>query len=153
MSRNKQTIELYQKALNLCRTAKLSYLKSADKEHLPEHKRFLNLQATIRNRIYNDLITALNGTKIELGASFHQNHNREQIMIANLLSEKKNAFSKAIESDESLIEQIIKLLSVEENLDVQDKLIRFIDKLKNSLGINKSFEETTFTLNKEEKVS
>jgi hypothetical protein len=74
-------------------------------------------------------------------------------MIATLLREKKNAFSKAIESDESLIEQLIQLLDVEENLDAQDQLMRFIDKLKNSLSTNRNFEKETFSISEEKKVS
>ena len=153
MSRNKDLLEVYQLALNKCRKAKLSYLKSADKQHLPEYKRFFNLQATVRNRIYNDLITILNGTQLSFGASFLENHDREDIMIATLLREKKNAFSKAIESDESLIEQLLQLLDVEENLDTQDQLMHFIDKLKNSLSINRNFEKETFSISEEKKVS
>ena len=153
MSRNKDLLEAYQLALNKCRKAKLSYLKSADKQHLPEYKRFFNLQATVRNRIYNDLITILNGTQLSFGASFLENHDREDIMIATLLREKKNAFSKAIESDESLIEQLIQLLDVEENLDAQNQLMRFIDKLKNSLSTNRNFEKETFSISEEKKVS
>ena len=153
MSRNKDLLEAYQLALNKCRKAKLSYLKSADKQHLPEYKRFFNLQATVRNRIYNDLITMLNGTQLSFGTSFFENHDREDIMIATLLREKKNAFSKAIESDESLIEQLIQLLDVEENLDAQDQLMHFIDKLKNSLSTNRNFEKETFSISEEKKVS
>jgi len=153
MSRNKDFLEAYQLALNKCRKAKLSYLKSADKQHLPEYKRFFNLQATVRNRIYNDLITMLNGTQLSFGTSFLENHDREDIMIATLLTEKKNAFSKAIESDESLIEQLVQLLDVEENLDAQNQLMRFIDKLKNSLSTNRNFEKETFSISEEKKVS
>ena len=153
MSRNKDLLESYQLALIQCRKAKLSYLKSADKQHLPEYKRFFNLQSTFRNRIYNDLITMLNGTQISLRASFFENHASEDIMIATLLREKKNAFSKAVESDEYLIEILIKLLNIEENLNVQDQLMCFIDKLKNSLSTNRNFEKETFSAIEEKKVS
>ena len=103
MSINKEILGIYQKALNQCRSAKISYLKSADKQHLPEYKRFFNLQATVRNRIYNDLITLVNSKEVELAPSFLQNHNREGIMIATIGYEKRNAFSKAVELDESMI--------------------------------------------------
>ena len=76
MSINKELLEIYQKALNQCRSAKLSYLKSAYKQHLPEYKRFFNLQATVRNRIYNDLITLVNSKQVELDPSFLHNHKR-----------------------------------------------------------------------------
>ena len=139
--------------LNQCRSSKLAYLKSAEKEHLPEYKRFFNLQATIRNRIYNDIITNLHGADIDLGTSFYQNHNREEIMIATLLSEKQNAFSKSIELDEALIEHVSRLLNAIQNIEIEDLLLRFIDKLKNSLNTNRMYEQHTYNLDREKKVS
>ena len=139
--------------LNQCRSSKLAYLKSAEKEHLPEYKRFFNLQATIRNRIYNDIITNLHGADIDLGTSFYQNHNREEIMIASLLSEKQNAFSKSIELDEALIEHVSRLLNAIQNIEIEDLLLRFIDKLKNSLNTNRMYEQHTYNLDREKKVS
>ncbi len=153
MSRNKDLLEAYQLALNKCRKAKLSYLKSADKQHLPEYKRFFNLQATVRNRIYNDLITMLNGTQLSFGTSFLENHDREDIMIATLLREKKNAFSKAIESDESMIELMLQIMEIDVNSESQNGLIRFVEKLKNSLHTNRIFEKQSFLLIEEKKVS
>jgi hypothetical protein len=139
--------------LNQCRSSKLAYLKSAEKEHLPEYKRFFNLQATIRNRIYNDIITNLHGADIDLGTSFYQNHNREEIMIATLLSEKQNAFSKSIELDEALIEHVSRLLNAIQNIEIEDLLLKFIDKLKNSLNTNRMYEQHTYNLDREKKVS
>ena len=153
MSHNKELIELYHMTLNQCRSSKLAYLKTAEKEHLPEYKRFFNLQATIRNRIYNDIITNLHGADIDLGTSFYQNHNREEIMIATLLSEKQNAFSKSIELDEALIEHVSRLLNAIQNIEIEDLLLRFIDKLKNSLNTNRMYEQHTYNLDREKKVS
>jgi hypothetical protein len=153
MSINKELLRIYQKALNQCRSAKLSYLKSADKQHLPEYKRFFNLQATVRNRIYNDLITLVNSKEVELGQSFLHNHNREDIMIATIGSEKQNAFSKAIDSDESMIGIIVKIIEIDINSETQSELIRFVEKLKNSLLTNRIFEKQSFLLIEEKKVS
>lgn len=153
MSSNKELLGIYQMALNQCRTAKLSYLKSADKQHLPEYKRFFNLQATVRNRIYNDLITLVNSKEVELAPSFLQNQNREKIMIATIGSEKQNAFSKAIESDESMIEHMLQIMEIDVNSESQSELIRFVEKLKNSLHTNRIFEKQTFPLREEKKVS
>ncbi|MDB4015261.1 hypothetical protein N8345_03010 [Flavobacteriaceae bacterium] len=153
MSSNKELLGIYQMALNQCRTAKLSYLKSADKQHLPEYKRFFNLQATVRNRIYNDLITLVNSKEVELAPSFLHNHNREEIMIATIGSEKQNAFSKAIESDESMIELMIQIMEIDVNSESQNELICFVEKLKNSLQTNRTFEKQSFLLREEKKVS
>ena len=153
MSSNKELLGIYQMALNQCRTAKLSYLKSADKQHLPEYKRFFNLQATVRNRIYNDLITLVNSKEVELAPSFLQNQNREKIMIATIGSEKQNAFSKAIESDESMIEHMLQIMEIDVNSESQSELIRFVEKLKYSLHTNRIFEKQTFLLREEKKVS
>jgi hypothetical protein len=130
-----------------------SQAKKPEKEHLPEYKRFFNLQATIRNRIYNDIITNLHGADIDLGTSFYQNHNREEIMIATLLSEKQNAFSKSIELDEALIEHVSRLLNTIQNIEIEDLLLKFIDKLKNSLNTNRMYEQHTYKLDLEKKVS
>ena len=138
---NKEFLGMYQKALNQCRSAKLSYLKSADKQHLPEYKRFFNLQATVRNRIYNDLITLVNSKQVELDPSFLHNHNREEIMIATIGSEKQNAFSKAIELDESMIGLMLQITEIDVNTETQNELNRFVEKLKNSLHTNQIFEK------------
>lgn len=153
MSTNKEILGIYQKALNQCRSAKLSYLKSADKQHLPEYKRFFNLQATVRNRIYNDLITLVNSKEVELAHSFLQNHNREGIMIATIGSEKQNAFSKAIELDESIIGLMIQITEIDVNTETQNELNRFVEKLKNSLHTNQIFEKQSFLVREEKKVS
>ena len=150
---SKHIIELYQVTLSECRSAKLSYLKSADKQHLPEYKRFFNLQATVRNRIYNDLITLVNSKEVELAQSFLQNHNREEIMIATLDSEKQNAFSKVIESDQLVIEHLLQIMDIEDNIDSQNELNRFVEKLKNSLHTNQIFEKQSLVLREEKKVS
>ena len=144
MSINKEILGIYQKALNQCRSAKISYLKSADKQHLPEYKRFFNLQATVRNRIYNDLITLVNSKEVELAPSFLQKHNREGIMIATIGSEKQNAFSKAIELDESIIGLMIQITEIDVNTETQNELNRFVEKLKNSLHTNQIFEKQSF---------
>ncbi len=149
----KRIIELYQITLSECRSAKLSYLKSADKQHLPEHKRFLNLQATVRNRIYNDLLSILDEKGLKLSELFLQNHNRGEIMISSLATEKQNAFTKAMEKDESIIKYLFKIIDVEENTNTQEKLIRFIDKLKSSLMTNQTFEKQTISQREEKRVS
>ena len=153
MSINKEILGIYQKALNQCRSAKISYLKSADKQHLPEYKRFFNLQATVRNRIYNDLITLVNRKEVELAHSFLQNHNREDIMIATIGSEKQNAFSKAIELDESIIGLMIQITEIDVNTETQNELNRFVEKLKNSLHTNQIFEKQSFLVREEKKVN
>ena len=153
MSINKEILGIYQKALNQCRSAKISYLKSADKQHLPEYKRFFNLQATVRNRIYNDLITLVNSKEVELAHSFLQNHNREGIMIATIGSEKQNAFSKAIELDESMIGLMLQITEIDVNTETQNELNRFVEKLKNSLHTNRIFEKQSFLVREEKKVS
>ncbi len=153
MSTNKEILGIYQKALNQCRSAKISYLKSADKQHLPEYKRFFNLQATVRNRIYNDLITLVNSKEVELAHSFLQNHNREGIMIATIGSEKQNAFSKAIELDESMIGLMLQITEIDVNTETQNELNRFVEKLKNSLHTNQIFEKQSFLVREEKKVS
>ena len=153
MSINKEILGIYQKALNQCRSAKISYLKSADKQHLPEYKRFFNLQATVRNRIYNDLITLVNSKEADLEQSFLQNHNREGIMIATICSEKQNAFSKAIELDESMIGLMLQITEIDVNTETQNELNRFVEKLKNSLHTNQIFEKQSFLVREEKKVS
>ena len=153
MLASKHIIELYQVTLSECRSAKLSYLKSADKQHLPEYKRFLNLQATVRNRIYNDLLSILDEKGMKLSELFLQNHNRGEIMISSLATEKQNAFTKAMEKDESIIKYLFKIMDVEKNTNTQEKLIRFIDKLKNSLLTNQTFEKQTLSQREEKRVS
>jgi hypothetical protein len=152
MSINKELLGIYQKSLNQCRSAKLLYLKSADKQHLPEYKRFLNLQATVRNRIYNDLVTLLNAKGVDLETTLLQNA-REEIMIARLSSEKQNAFTKGINSDETLIGYIVDIMDCEEDPEALDLLMSLIDKLKISLKTNQTFEHQNPSLHTNKKVS
>jgi len=95
-------------------------LKSADKKYLLKYKPFFNLQATVRNRIYNDLITLVNSKEADLEQSFLQNHNREGIMIATIGSEKQNVFSKANELDESMIELMPQIMEIDINSETQN---------------------------------
>jgi hypothetical protein len=74
-------------------------------------------------------------------------------MIASLLSEKQNAFSKSIELDEALIEHVSRLLNAIQNIEIEDLLLRFIDKLRNSLNTNRMYEQHTYNLDREKKVS
>jgi hypothetical protein len=74
-------------------------------------------------------------------------------MIATLLSEKQNAFSKSIELDEALIEHVSRLLNAIQNIEIEDLLLKFIDKLKNSLNTNRMYEQHTYNLDREKKVS
>ena len=152
MSINKELLGVYKKTLNQCRSAKLLYLKSADKQHLPEYKRFLNLQATVRNRIYNDLVMLLNAKGVDLETTLLQNA-REEIMIARLSSEKQNAFTKGIKSDETLIGHILDIMDCEENPETHDLLMSLIDKLKISLKTNQTFEHQNPSIHTNKKVS
>ena len=92
----------------------------------------------------------VSGSEAEL---FLQNHNRGEIMISSLATEKQNAFTKAMEKDESIIKYLFKIMDVEKNTNTQEKLIRFIDKLKNSLLTNQTFEKQTLSQREEKRVS
>ena len=140
MPSKKEISELYRIALSECSAAKLSYLKSADKQHLPEYKRFLNLQATVRNGIYNELLRLLETNVIDSEELFIQKLNREEIMISTLAKEKQNAFTKAIATDESLLNRINQIRESEHDLNPKEEFARMIAKLKNSLSINEVFE-------------
>ena len=74
-------------------------------------------------------------------------------MIATLDSEKQNAFSKAIESDQLVIEHLLQIMDIEDNIDSQNELNRFVEKLKNSLHTNQIFEKQSLVLREEKKVS
>ena len=74
-------------------------------------------------------------------------------MIATLDSEKQNAFSKAIESDQLVIEHLLQIMDIEDNIDSQNELNPFVEKLKNSLHTNQIFEKQSLVLREEKKVS
>ena len=74
-------------------------------------------------------------------------------MIATLDSEKQNAFSKAIESDQLVIEYLLQIMDIEDNTDSKNELNRFVEKLKNSLYTNQIFEKQSLVLSEEKKVS
>jgi hypothetical protein len=58
-----------------------------------------------------------------------------------------------MEKDESIIKYLFKIMDVEKNTNTQEKLIRFIDKLKNSLLTNQTFEKQTLSQREEKRVS
>ena len=74
-------------------------------------------------------------------------------MIATIGSEKQNAFSKAIELDESMIGLMLQITEIDVNSETQNELNRFVEKLKNSLHTNRILEKQSFLLIEEKKVS
>ena len=73
-------------------------------------------------------------------------------MISTLTTEKQNAFTKAMGKDESIIKNLFKIIDIEESNNTQKKLIRFIDKLKNSFLTNQTFEKQTIGHEEEKKL-
>ena len=52
-----------------------------------------------------------------------------------------------------MIEHLLQIMDIEDNIDSQNELNRFVEKLKNSLHTNQIFEKQSLVLREEKKVS
>ena len=92
-----------EKILTLLKNSKLEYLKASDKYDLSENKRFFNLQSTIRNRFFQEIISLLRSFNVEVENLVINRLNFEQIVISSLGKNKHNHLFKCVEFDKKLV--------------------------------------------------
>ena len=96
-------IALLKKILNLLKNAKLEYLKASDESNSTNDKRYFNLQSTLRNRYFQDIIKLLRSLNVEVENLVIHRLNFEQMVISTIKKPNHTHFHKSIKFDQNLI--------------------------------------------------
>ena len=96
-------IALLKKILNLLKNAKLEYLKASDESNSTTDKRYFNLQSTLRNRYFQDIIKLLRSLNVEVENLVIHRLNFEQMVISTIKKPNHTHLHKSIQFDQKLI--------------------------------------------------
>ena len=96
-------IALLKKILNLLKNAKLEYLKASDESNSTTDKRYFNLQSTLRNRYFQDIIKLLRSLNVEVENLVIHRLNFEQMVISTIKKTNHTHLHKSIKFDQNLI--------------------------------------------------
>ena len=83
MSSKTQFFAKLEKILTFLKNSKLEYLKASDRFNLPQNKRFFNMQATLRNRFFQDIASLLRSMNVEMDNLVINKLNFEQIVTSS----------------------------------------------------------------------
>ena len=118
MSSHIQFIAKLEKILTFLKNSKLEYLKASDRFNLPENKRFFNMQSTIRNRFFQDIVSLLRSMNIEVDNLVINRLNFEQITSSSNTKTSQSLLQKCIEFDKKLIQLYEEALEIVSDNDV-----------------------------------
>lgn len=103
MSSTSDYIILLKKILTLLKNSKLEYLKASDESNLSSDKRHFNLQSTLRNRYFQDVIKLLRALDVEVENLITHRLNFEQMVISSIKIPNHTHLNKSIKLDQSLL--------------------------------------------------
>ena len=103
MSSSSEYIILLKKILTLLKNSKLEYLKASDESNLSGDKRHFNLQSTLRNRYFQDVIKLLRALDVEVENLITHRLNFEQMVISSIKIPNHTHLNKSIKLDQSLL--------------------------------------------------
>ena len=118
MSSKTQFIAKLEKILTFLKNSKLEYLKASDRFNLPQNKRFFNMQATLRNRFFQDIASLLRSMNVEMDNLVINKLNFEQIVSSSNTKIKQSHLEKCIELDKQLVKLYEEALEINPNHDV-----------------------------------
>lgn len=118
MSNNTLFIATLEKILTNLKNSKLEYLKASDRHNDLNHKRFFNLQSTLRNRYFHDIIMVLRSKKVEIDALVINRLNFEQRLTSSLGKPKLNIFDNCFQLDKKLLELYEKAYDLDGSFEV-----------------------------------
>ena len=111
MGKQNQYIAQLEKLLTHLKNAKLSYLKAADEANASEEKRFLNQEALLRNRFFQEVLSEIQ----TLGMSYDDlvigGFNFNQLLISSVDILKNSTLDKCLQSDSILLEIYSKIIN------------------------------------------
>ena len=145
MPNNTLFIATLEQILTNLKNSKLEYLKASDWHNDLNHKRFFNLQSTLRNRYFQDIIVVLRLKKVEIDDLVINRLNFEQRLTSCLGKPKLNVFENCFQLDKKLLELYEKALDLDDSFEII-KTHKF--KFENVIVENNQFyEKKAFTLN------
>ena len=118
MSSKTQFFAKLEKILTFLKNSKLEYLKASDRFNLPQNKRFFNMQATLRNRFFQDIASLLRSMNVEMDNLVINKLNFEQIVSSSNTKIKQSHLEKCIELDKQLVKLYEEALEINPNHDV-----------------------------------
>ncbi len=118
MSSKTQFIAKLEKILTFLKNSKLEYLKASDRFNLPQNKRFFNMQATLRNRFFQDIASLLRSMNVEMDNLVINKLNFEQIVTSSNTKIYQSHLEKCIELDKQLVKLYEEALEIDPNHDV-----------------------------------
>ena len=131
MSSHIQFIAKLEKILTFLKNSKQEYLKASDRFNLPENKRFFNMQSTIRNRFFQDIVSLLRSMSIEVDNLVINRLNFEQITSSSNAKTSQSLLQKCIEFDKKLIQLYEEALEIDSESYVlkhqSDKIAQVIE--------------------------
>ena len=131
MSSHIQFIAKLEKILTFLKNSKQEYLKASDRFNHPENKRFFNMQSTIRNRFFQDIVSLLRSMSIEVDNLVINRLNFEQITSSSNAKTSQSLLQKCIEFDKKLIQLYEEALEIDSESYVlkhqSDKIAQVIE--------------------------
>ena len=131
MSSHIQFIAKLEKILTFLKNSKQEYLKASDRFNHPENKRFFNMQSTIRNRFFQDIVSLLRSMSIEVDKLVINRLNCEQITSSSNAKTSQSLLQKCIEFDKKLIQLYEEALEIDSESYVlkhqSDKIAQVIE--------------------------
>ena len=104
MGKQNQYIAQLEKLLTHLKNAKLGYLKAADHANTSEEKRYLNQEALLRNRYFQEALNEIQNLGMSYEDLVVSGFNFNQLLISSIDTLKATALEKCIEADKILIE-------------------------------------------------
>jgi len=104
MGKQNQYIAQLEKLLTHLKNAKLGYLKAADHANSPEEKRYLNQEALLRNRYFQEALNEIQNLGMSYDDLVVSGFNFNQLLISSIDTLKATAVEKCLEADTILIE-------------------------------------------------
>ena len=145
MSSNTLFIATLEQILTNLKNSKLEYLKASDWHNDLNHKRFFNLQSTLRNRYFQDIIVVLRLKKVEIDDLVINRLNFEQRLTSCLGKPKLNVFENCFQLDKKLLELYAKALDLDDSFEsIKTHKFKFEDVIDEN---NQFYEKKAFTLN------
>ena len=145
MSSNTLFIATLEQILTNLKNSKLEYLRASDWHNDLNHKRFINLQSTLRNRYFQEIIVVLRLKKVEINDLVINRLNFEQRLTSSLGKPKLNVFKNCFQLDKKLLGLYEKALDLDDSFEIiKTHKLRIEDIIVEK---NQLYEKKVFTLN------
>ena len=118
MSRSTLFIATLEQIITNLKNSKLEYLKASDLHNDLNYKRFFNLQSTLRNPYFHDIIMVLRSKKVEINDLVINRLNFEQRLTYSLGKQKLNVFDNCFQLDKKLLELYEKAFDLDDSFEI-----------------------------------